>query len=205
MKILVACEFSGIVREAFRKRGHESWSCDLLPTEIAGNHYQGDIFDIIYEDWALIIAHPPCTYLSTAGNRWFNVSRYGDKARQRIIDRESAVSFFMKIANAPAEKIAIENPIGTMSTRWRKPNQIVHPYYFGDSERKATCLWLKGLEPLKYSLNDQVEPVIIEYKNGKGTDSNWHMKTLSLPSELRRHERSRTYLGIANAMAEQWG
>ena len=153
--------------------------------------------------WDMIIAHPPCTYLTVTGNRWFNEERYGDKARKRKQDREEAIQFFMAFANADCERIAIENPIGCMSTEFRKPNQIIHPYMFGDAERKATCLWLKGLPELVPT--NIVEPRIIKYKNGKGTDSPWHMETMSLPPKERAKMRSKTFPGIAKAMAEQWG
>lgn len=203
MKVLVACEYSGRVRDAFAVLGHDAMSCDLLPTEAPGKHYQGDVRDVLYEEWDLIVAHPPCTYLSIAGNRWFNEDRYGEKARKRKLDRLDAISFFKLFTQVECQKVAIENPVGFMSKAWKKPSQIVHPYQFGDAERKATCLWLKGLPLLKPT--EIVEPEIIAYKNGKGTDSPWHMKTLSLPAEQRRKERSRTFVGIAKAMAEQWG
>lgn len=150
----------------------------------------------------MIIAHPPCTYLTVTGNRWFNVERYGEKAVQRHKDREAAVEFFMAFANADCDKIAIENPVGVMSTIWRKPDQIVHPYMFGDPERKATCFWLKGLQPLVPT--NVVEPRIIKYKNGRGTDSPWHVETMKLPPAERAKARSKTFPGIARAMAEQW-
>jgi hypothetical protein len=130
------------------------------------------------------------------------VDRYGEKAIQRHKDREEAVKFFMAFANADCPRIAIENPIGHMSTAYRKPDQIIHPYMFGDPARKATCLWLKGLKPLEPT--NIVEPVIIKYKNGKGTDNPWHMDTMSLPPDERAKQRSKTWSGIAKAMAEQW-
>lgn len=229
MRILVACEESQRVCIAFRERGHEAYSCDII--ESSGGHpewhIQGDVLDVlnphqissmfygivfrtadgaphsIRGTWDMIIAHPPCTYLTVTGNRWFNVERYGEKALQRMTDRNSAIEFFMKFANADCEKIAIENPIGVMSTEYRKPDQIIHPYMFGDPARKATCLWLKGL-PLLDATN-VVDPIIIKYKNGKGTDSPWHMNTMSLPPLERARERSKTFPGIAKAMAEQWG
>ena len=152
--------------------------------------------------WDLIIAHPPCTYLTVTGNRWFNEERYGDKARKRKQDRDEAIQFFMAFANADCERIAIENPVGVMSTHFRKPDQTVHPYMFGDPERKATCFWLKGL-PLLQPTN-VVEPVVIQFKNGKGTDSPWHLNTISLPPAERSKARSKTFPGMAKAMAEQW-
>lgn len=158
---------------------------------------------VILNKWDLIIAHPPCTYLTVTGNRWFNVDKYGDKAIKRTKDREEAIKFFMEFVNADCDKIAIENPVGIMSTVYRKPNQIVQPYMFGDPARKATCLWLKGLPPLQPT--NIVTPEVIPYKNGKGTDNPWHMNTISLPSKERSKARSKTFPGIAKAMAEQWG
>ncbi|MFP6818676.1 hypothetical protein [Acinetobacter sp.] len=203
MKVLIACEYSGVVREAFAKLGHDAMSCDLLPTEQPGNHYQGDVRDVLYENWDMVIAHPPCTFLSVAGNRWFNEERYGDKALSRKAKRIEAANFFKIFTDINCEKVAIENPIGFMSNAYQKPDQIIHPYFFGDPERKATCLWLKGLEKLVST--NIVQPEIITYKNGKGTDSPWHLNSLSLPAEERRKVRSKTFQGVADAMASQWG
>lgn len=221
MNVLVACEESQAVCIEFRKKGHEAYSCDII--DCSGGHPEWHIkqdvlplldgncsFEtvdgVLHEikgKWDMIIAFPPCTYLTVAGNRWFNFKRYGEKAIQRKKDREDAIKFFMAFANAESKKIAIENPIGVMSTAYRKPNQIIHPYMFGDPERKGTCLWLKGLPELKPT--NIVEPNIISYKNGKGTDSPWHMNTIMLPKEERAKLRSKTFTGIAKAMAEQWG
>jgi hypothetical protein len=207
MKILIACEESQVVTKEFRKRGHEAFSCDLY--ESSGGHPEGhlqqDVTEHLQQDWDMIIAFPPCTYLTVTGNRWFNIERYGEKAVRRHEQREEAVDFFMLFANAKCEKVVIENPIGCMSSRFRKPEQIVHPYYFSDPERKATCLWLKGVRPLVHIEADHVAPNIVEYKNGKGTDSKWHMETMSLPPAERSKARSKTFMGIARAMAEQWG
>lgn len=220
MKVLIACEESQAVCKEFRARGHEAYSCDIVPCS-GGHpewHIQGDALRIINGcttfttmdgtshtiagKWDLLIAHPPCTYLTVSGNRWFNIAEYGAKAIQRQRDREEAADFFMEFVNADCDHIAIENPIGCMSTRYRKPDQVVHPYWFGDAERKATCLWLKGLPLL--TATDLVEPVVIQCKNGK-TDSPWHLNTLGLPEEERRRLRSKTFPGLAKAMAEQWG
>lgn len=205
MKVLVACEESQEVCKAFRAKGHEAYSCDIQ--ECSGGHpewhVKQDVIPLLNEEWDLIIAHPPCTFLTVTGNRWFNVKRYGDKAIQRQKDREEAVAFFMQFANAKCKKIAIENPIGYMSTAYKKPTQIIHPYMFGDPARKATCLWLKGLP--KLTPTDMVEPVIIHYQNGNGTDSPWHMETMNLPPKERAKARSKTFPGIAKAMAEQYG
>jgi hypothetical protein len=205
MKVLVACEESQEVCKAFRELGHEAYSCDIQ--DCSGGHpewhLKQDVIPLLNQDWDLIIAHPPCTFLTVTGNRWFDVERYGDKAIQRHKDREEAVAFFMQFVNAKCEKIAIENPIGYMSTAYKKPSQIIHPYMFGDPARKATCLWLKGLP--KLIPTNMVEPIIIQYQNGKGTDNPWHMDTMKLPPKERAKARSKTFPGIAKAMAEQWG
>ena len=220
MNVLVACEESQRVCKAFRSRGHIAFSCDII--KCSGGrpewHIQGDALDLIDGDcffvaqsgedvrltgkWDLIIAHPPCTYLTVSGNRWFNEERYGDSAVQRKRDRQEAIDFFMKFVAADCERVAIENPIGTMSTVYRKPDQIIQPYQFGDPARKATCLWLKGLQPLQPT--NIVEPKVIRTKNGK-TYAPWHYNTLSLPPKERARERSKTFPGIAKAMAAQWG
>ena len=220
MRILVACEESQRVTTELRNLGHEAYSCDIQPC--SGGHKEWHIQQNVLPlldghcsfrtmdglvhtldaKWDLIIAHPPCTYLTVTGNRWFNEERYGDKARKRKQDREEAIQFFMAFANADCERIAIENPVGVMSTHFRKPDQTVHPYMFGDPERKATCFWLKGL-PLLQPTN-VVEPVVIQVKNGKGTDSPWHLKTISLPPAEGSKARSKTFPGMAKAMAEQW-
>lgn len=219
MKVLIACEESQIVCKAFRERGHEAYSCDIQ--EPSGGHPEwhihgdaiaaldGGVITTIdgkqhdVGKWDLLIAHPPCTYLTVTGNRWFNEERYGDKARQRKELRNEAANFFMSFINADVDKIAVENPIGYMSTVYQKPSQIIHPYMFGDPARKATCLWLKGLP--KLTPTDIVEPIVIHYQNGNGTDNPWHMDTLKLPPNERAKARSKTFPGIAAAMAEQWG
>ena len=219
MKVLIACEESQIVCKAFRERGHEAYSCDIQ--EPSGGHPEwhihGDAIAALdggvittmdgkqhdVGKWDLMIAHPPCTYLTVTGNRWFNEERYGEKARQRKELRNEAAIFFMSFINADVDKIAVENPIGYMSTVYQKPSQIIHPYMFGDPARKATCLWLKGLP--KLTPTDIVEPVVIHYQNGNGTDNPWHMDTLKLPPNERAKARSKTFPGIAAAMAEQWG
>lgn len=220
MKVLIACEESQAVCKEFRARGHEAYSCDIISCS-GGHpewHIQGDALRVIDgntsfvtedgishridSEWDLLIAHPPCTYLTVSGNRWFDVSKYGAKALQRQKDRREAAEFFMAFINAKCNRIAIENPIGVMSTYYKKPDQVVHPYWFGDPERKATCLWLKGLPALVPT--NMVEPVVITCKNGK-TDSPWHMNTLGLPAEERRRLRSKTFPGLAKAIVEQWG
>lgn len=177
-------------------RGHPKW------------HLQCDALELLKMRWDMIIAHPPCTYLTVTGNRWFNEEKYGEKAVERKQKREEAAKFFMAFVNADCPKIAIENPIGYMNTHFRKPDQIIHPYYFSkfqddeNCQRKATCLWLKGLPPLKYVI--RFDPQIITYKNGRKTDNPWHMSTMNLPKEERSKIRSKTFPGIAQAMAEQW-
>jgi len=189
MRVLVGCEFSGTVRDAFIRRGHDAMSCDLLPTERPGPHFQGDVLSILGDGWDLAVFHPPCTYLTVSGNKWMK-PEYRDRFPDRPRQREEAVEFFMALANAPIPRIAIENPIGIMSTRWRKPDQVVQPWMFGHGEVKATCLWLKGLPLLAATL---VVP---------GRNPRLHRMP---PSRDRWKERSRTYQGVADAMANQWG
>lgn len=152
MKVLIACEYSGTVRDAFAKLGHDAMSCDLLPTERPGPHYQGDVFDIINQGWDLMVAHPPCTYLSVSGMHW---TTRGLRDPQLT---EDALEFVRRLMNAPIPKIAIENPVSVISTRIRKPDQIVHPWMFGDDASKKTCFWLKGLKPLEVYYPNVVPP-----------------------------------------------
>ncbi len=183
MKVLIACEYSGAVRDAFIRGGHDAMSCDLLPTEAPGPHYQGDVRDVLDYPWDLMIAHPPCTHLSVSGARHFEAKRMDGR-------QQSAVSFFMALARAQIPMIAIENPVCIMSSMWRKPDQVIQPWQFGHGETKATCLWLKGLPLLRPT--DVVE----------GRESRIHR----MPSSAERwKERSRTFSGIAEAMATQWG
>lgn len=203
MKVLIACEESGTVRNAFRKKGHDAYSCDILPND-SEYHIQDDVFNVLYEKWDMMIAHPPCTYLSNAGIRWFNEEKYGDKAVKRKLQRLNAMEFVNKLYESGIPKICIENPVGYLNNHWKKPDQIIQPYFFGDTESKRTCLWLKNLEPLKHT--NVVKPKVHAYfKSGakKGmpiyfTDS--HGRT-----EDRGRLRSKTFQGIANAMAKQWG
>ncbi len=181
MKVLVACEYSGRVRDAFIKKGHYAMSCDLLPTEQLGPHYQGDIRDVLDSSWDLMIAHPPCTHLAVSGARWF-------KYKQQ--EQKEALEFVKLLLNAPINKIALENPVSIISSHIRKPDQTIQPWMFGHGETKATCLWLKGLPPL----------VASEYSEGRSD----RLYKLS-PSPDRARERSRTYVGIAEAMSVQWG
>lgn len=182
MKVLVACEFSGIVRDAFLERGHDAISCDLLPTEVPGPHHIGNVLNFIpTQKWDLMIAHPPCTYLAVSGARWF-------KFRQK--EQQEALNFVQQLMSANINKVAIENPISIISTRIRKPDQIIQPWMFGHGETKATCLWLKNLPKL-------VPTLVVT-----GREARVHKMP---PSSERSKERSRTYVGIAKAMAEQWG
>lgn len=215
MKILIACEFSGIVRDAFIAKGHEAISCDLLPSERPGPHIQGDVLKVLNDGWDMMIAHPPCTYLSYAGIRWFNIHRYGNKAIERFKKMAESMEFFYKFYNAPIDKICIENPRGFIST-YLKPTQLINPYYFGDEATKPTYLWLKNLPNLihidKENLfgdtithvgqGEMIERVV----NGKKRkDSKWYYEAVSLQPNERAKIRSKTFQGIANAMVEQWG
>jgi len=204
-RVLIACEESQAVCKEFRKLGHEVFSCDILPCS-GGHpewHIQGDVTDILKQYWDLIIAFPPCTYLTVTGNRWFNIDKYGNKAIKRHNDRVEAIKFFMLFANANCNKIVIENPIGIMSTKFRKPNQIIQPYQFGDAFEKKTCLWIKGLNNLKYTEIVTPEPRVI-FKSGKSMPK-WYSDAWKLPAKERSIARSKTFPGIAKAMAEQWG
>jgi hypothetical protein len=202
MKVLIACEFSGIVREAFRRRGHDAWSCDLLDTEIPGQHIKGDVLAILNDGWDLMIAHPPCTYLSGVGWQWFNVEKYGDKAMARIENRKEAYSFFVGLYNSPINKICIENPVGYMNSHFRKGDQIIQPWQFGNEARKRTCLWLKNL-PLLSPTKIVGHGEIVVYKGKE--HAKWFMDAWHLSPIERMKARSRTFPGIAEAMAMQWG
>ena len=191
MKVLIACEFSGVVRDAFIKKGHDALSCDLLPSDNPGPHYQGDIRDVVYDEWDLMIAHPPCTHLAVSGARWF---KYKKK------EQEDALAFVQTLMDVNIDKIAIENPVSVISSRIRKPDQIIQPWMFGDPFTKTTCLWLKGLPKLKSTdITHKGERHIT--KSGKSLPEWYNLP----PGPDRAKTRSRTFEGIANAMAEQWG
>ncbi len=182
VKVLIACEFSGVVRDAFTAHGHDAWSCDILPTERPGQHYQGDVRDMLADNWDLMIAHPPCTYLAVSGARWF---------KDRPQEQADALGFVRTLLDAPIPRIALENPVSVISSRIRKPDQIIQPYMFGHRETKATCLWLKNLPkliPTQWVFTNIVARV-------------HHMS----PGAHRGRERSRTLQGIAEAMAARWG
>ena len=195
---MVACEFSGIAREAFKKRGHDAWSCDLLPTEIPGQHIQGDVLELLEEGWDLVIAHPPCTYLASAGLHYLK----DNPARQ--VKLKEAFDFVLSLWNSPIERVCIENPIGRLNTTWYPPSQTIQPFYFGDNERKATCLWLKNLPILMYTeiLPNPKPTVVYTRKTGKGKGKLYRDYYHSVGNA---HDRSRAFPGVANAMAEQWG
>ena len=221
MNVLIACEESQAVCIAVREKGHRAFSCDIQ--ECSGGHPEwhimGDCLPLLNGNcqfdtcdgkahkidgkWDLIIAHPPCTYLTVTGNRWFNVEKYRDKAIQRVKDREEAAKFFMAFANADCEYIAIENPVGYMSTYWRKPNQIIQPWMFGDAIEKKTCLWLKGLPNLTET-NIVSPPERVRFDSGKSMPK-WYAEAWNLSKEERSKVRSKTFPGIAKAMADQWG
>jgi hypothetical protein len=181
VRVLVACEFSGMVRDAFRDRGHNAWSCDLLPSEREGPHIMGDVLEVLGWGWELMIAHPPCTYLAVSGARWF---------AERQQEQEQALAFVQALMDAPIPMIALENPISVISSRIRKPDQIIQPWMFGHGETKATCLWLKGLPKLWPT-------EVVDGRAGRV-----HREP---PGPERWKNRSRTLSGIAAGMAEQWG
>ncbi len=181
MKVLIACEYSGRVRDAFTKLGHDATSCDLLDTDTPGKHYKGDVLDIINDGWDLMIAHPPCTHLAVSGARWF---------KEKAKEQEEALEFVRVLLNAPIERIALENPISVISSKIRKPDQIIQPWQFGHGETKATCLWLKNL------------PKLVPTNIVDGREAKVHKMP---PSPDRWKLRSTTYQGIADAMAQQWG
>ena len=180
-RVLVACEFSGAVRDAFARRGWDAWSCDLLPSESPGQHHQGDVSKILGDGWDLLIAHPPCTHLAVSGARWFHLKQE---------EQAEALAFVRLLLDAPVPKIALENPVSIISSRIRKPDQVIQPWQYGHGEVKATCLWLKNLPPLRPTQ-------IVD-----GRVPRVHMMP---PSPNRWKLRSMTYLGIAEAMADQWG
>ena len=181
MRVLIACEYSGTVRDAFIALGHDAISCDLLDTDVPGPHYKGDVYDILHDGWDLMIAHPPCTHLAVSGARWF---------KDKQVEQAEALDFVRLLLDAPIPKIALENPISIISSRIRKPDQIIQPWQFGHGETKATCLWLKNLPKLQpTNIVDGREPRIHKLP----------------PSPDRWKIRSKTYDGIAKAMAQQWG
>ena len=196
LKVLIACESSGTVRDAFRRLGHVAMSCDILPTDVPGPHYQGDVLDILDQGWDLMIAHPPCTYLSSSGMHWTTRGLRDPKLT------EDALEFVQTLLNAPIDKIALENPVGCISTRIRPADQYVHPHQFGDDASKKTGLWLKNLP--KLTPTNQVPPRIIQGKERWANQCDSGQNKLG-PSDDRWKERSKTYDGLADAIAQQWG
>ena len=196
MRVLIACESSGTVRDAFIRAGHDAMSCDMLPTEKPGPHYQGDVRDALGDGWDLLIGHPPCTYLSVSGMHW---TTRGLRDPQLT---EDALAFARLLMDAPIARIAIENPVSIISSRIRKPDQIIQPYQFGHDASKKTCLWLKGLPPLRPTAF--VEPRIVDGKPRWDNQTDSGQNKLA-PSADRWRMRSKTYQGIADAMADQWG
>jgi hypothetical protein len=205
MKVLIACEYSGTVRDAFIKAGHEAISCDLLPTDVDGPHYQGSVFDLIDKHnnngWDLMIAHPPCTYLTVTGNKWFK-PEFKDRFPDRHKQREDAIEFFKTLFECNIPRICLENPVGVISTIYKKPTQYVQPWQFGDPHSKKTGLWLKNLPPLVPT--KIVEPQFYIYKDGR-KDPIWHVESMRMKPLERMKYRSKTFQGIADAMAQQWG
>lgn len=181
LRVLVACEFSGVVRDAFRALGHAAMSCDLLPSERPGPHYQGDVRDVLSDGWDLMVAHPPCTHLAVSGARWF---------AEKQAEQADALAFVRLLLDAPIPRIALENPVSIISSRIRKPTQVIQPWQFGHGETKATCLWLQNL------------PALIPTNVVEGREARVHRMP---PGPNRWRERSRTFEGVAAAMAAQWG
>lgn len=196
MRVLIACEYSGIVREAFAKRGHDAWSCDILPTEIEGQHFQCDIFKVIDMGWDLMIAHPPCTHLAVSGAAWF---------KEKIADgrQQAGLDFVKKLMDAPINKICIENPVSVISSKIRKPDQIIQPYYFGNTDVKKTCLWLKNLPLLKHT--NVVEPEYYYCKSKKSKSGFSRSGKVYKMGSGYGKQRSKFFPEIAEAMASQWG
>lgn len=191
MRVLIACEYSGAVRDAFAARGHDAWSCDLLPSDKPGNHYQGDVRDILNEHWDLMVCHPPCTHLAVSGARWFHLKQQ---------QQSDALDFVRMLLNAPIERIALENPVSIISSKIRKPDQVIQPWQFGHEATKTTCLWLKNLPQLTPT-NIVGKGTRHITKGGKSLPEWYNLP----PSADRWKIRSATFQGIADAMAQQWG
>lgn len=192
MKVLVACEFSGVVRDAFTARGHDAVSCDLLPSEAPGPHIVGDVLEVLADGWDLMVAHPPCTHLAVSGARYFAAKRADGR-------QQAALAFVQALLDAPIPRIALENPVSIISSQIRKPDQIVQPYHFGHPESKTTCLWLKGLPQLRHT------NVLPKPPGGRWSNQTPSGQNRLSPSPTRWADRSRTYTGLAAAMADQWG
>ena len=215
IRVLVACEYSGTTRDVFKNLGFDAWSCDILPTDVPGNHYQGSVFDIINDGWDLLIAHPPCTYLSSAGLHFCNIEKHGRKAIDRIKERNKAIEFFLDLYDSPIKHICLENPLGHLSANILAPTQIIHPYYFGEREMKRTALWLKNLPPLNYKLQDDLfgfqtaterpKPYHTDLCKKTGKIKNRYFTDAITNGKLKTgHEKSKSFQSISNAMGEQW-
>lgn len=204
MKVLIACEYSGSVRDAFSRLGHDATSCDLLPSDSeSGKHYQGNVFDIINDGWDLMIAHPPCTYLAVSGNRWL-YNKDGSKNEERWKNRNEGLDFVRALMDAPIDQIAVENPVSCISSEIRKPDQIIQPWQFGDEAQKTTCLWLKNLPKLKPT-KIVGKGEFVTFKSGKKHPA-WYAEAFAKAKTKaeRQKLRSKTFQGIADAMADQW-
>ena len=201
MKVLVACEYSGTVRDAFIAAGHEAMSCDLLPTDVQGPHYQGSVFDIIDQGWDMMIGHPPCTYLTVTGNKWFK-PEFAHRFPDRQKHRDEAVQFFKAMFECKIPRVCLENPVGVLSSVYMKPTQYIQPWQFGEPHSKKTGLWLRNLP--KLVTTEIVEPQFHIYKDGR-RDPIWHVESMGMNPLERMKHRSKTFKGIARAMADQWG
>lgn len=204
MKVLIACEYSGAVRDAFSRLGHDATSCDLLPSDSeSGKHYQGSVFDIINDGWDLMVAHPPCTYLAVSGNRWL-YNKDGSKNEERWKNRNEGLDFVRALMDAPIDQIAVENPVSCISSEIRKPDQIIQPWQFGDEAQKTTCLWLKNLPKLKPT-KIVGKGEFVTFKSGKKHPA-WYAEAFAKAKTKaeRQKLRSKTFQGIADAMADQW-
>lgn len=200
MRVLIACEHSGVLREAFAALGHEAWSCDLLPSLKPGSHLQCDVRTVLADGWDLMIAHPPCTYLSYAGARWWNTPG-------RAEGRQAAMDFFMEMVNAPVARICVENPRGLPCQAYRQPDQVIHPYYFGDAALKRTCLWLKGLPRLWWwdKPGTLFQVTAVARPSPVSVDNSGKARHFTDGAARDPLARSRTFPAIAAAMAAQWG
>ena len=214
-RVLIGCEYSGRVRKAFADLGFDAWSCDELPTEIPGQHYQCDIFEVVNQPWDLFIGFPPCTYLSSAGLHYCNIEKYGQKAIDRIKKRNKAIEFFLDLYSLPIKHICLENPLGHISSNILKLTQIIHPYYFGEREMKRTALWLKNLPPLQYKLQNDLfgvvtatpkpEPNQIQIRKATGQIKKRYFTDCLTNNKFKTgHQKSKIFQSIANEMALQW-
>ncbi len=214
-RILIGCEYSGTVRDAFIKKGFDAWSCDILATDKPGPHLQGDILNFINNGWDAFIGFPPCTFLSSAGLHYCNIEVHGNAAIERIYKRNKAIEFFLKLYSAPINHICLENPLGHISSNILKPTQIIHPYYFGERQMKRTALWLKNLPPLQHNAEntlfevrthtDKPVPDQIQFRKATGQIKRRYFTDCITNNKLKSgHEKSKLFQSIADAMANQW-